>query len=152
MYGLLVSSHFPKDSSRFFLRSISLWVVSSLSQILFILAPRSCFCCFLFLLSLPFWGGFYLSFSAVREKSIDRVFGEFGRLRDIEIHAHYVHLHYEDRRSAAKAIEELNDKEVWGARVRREMKGVNWREKNILSLSISLASLLGRSVACFVVT
>lgn len=118
VYRLRVSSHFTGDPSVYL-------SIRCLLVFLFIFASARCFCCcFLSLLSLPFWGKSSLSFSAVREKSIDRVFGEFGRLRDIEIHAHYVHLHYEDRRSAAKAIEELNDKEVWGARVRRKMKRV----------------------------
>ncbi|PFH36019.1 RNA recognition motif-containing protein [Besnoitia besnoiti] len=54
---------------------------------------------------------------AVREPSVEKVFGEFGQLNRIEIFKNFFHLTYEDPECAKRAIEELNDKEVWGAQI-----------------------------------
>ncbi|ESS33299.1 RNA recognition motif-containing protein [Toxoplasma gondii VEG] len=54
---------------------------------------------------------------AVREPSVERIFGEFGKLSEIKIFKHFLHLTYDDATAATRAVEELNDKEVWGAQI-----------------------------------
>lgn len=54
---------------------------------------------------------------AVRDSSVEGVFGEFGKLSGIKIFKHFLHLTYDDPEAAKRAIEELNDKVVWGAQI-----------------------------------